>query len=488
MTWQFLLDWWGHLLLAIYLLTAPLTCYHAVTRKSDDRAAIGWVGLVLLSPLWGTLAYWILGVNRVRRAATLSKNDNQALNTQRTTLLSILGGTSQIVASDACIKPELSRFIARVHPVPLLANNSVELLIEGDVCYPKMLAALNEAKSTIALMSYIFDSGKWGDQFVEALYQAKERGVEVRVLIDAVGARYSPKYIPDILKERGIPVAIFNPSRTLYRLPYLNLRNHRKLLCTDGRVAFIGGMNIRDACVIADAPAEPVHDIHFAVQGGIIAQLMSAFAEDWSYATGEVLEEDPWFQLDLIDSPETMTATARVIPDGPDEDIGKLRWALLGAIHSAQRNIWIQSPYFIPDDVLLSALSCAAMRGVDVTIIVPAKPNIAAVGWASQVKQLRLLETDCKVWYQEGQFSHAKWMTVDDDWSFIGSANWDPRSMRLNFELNIEVYDKKLATELVRFAKSQMLLSRRISKKELSNLSVFKQLRNGLARLFSPYL
>ena len=270
----------------------------------------------------------------------------------------------------------LARVVGGVVERPLLPGNRIEPLINGDEAFPAMLEAIQQARQTVSFCTYIFDRDEVGVAFARALGEATRRGVEVRVLIDATGTRYSWPTILRTLRREGVRYARFLPSFALWHLMAMNLRTHRKILVTDGRVGFTGGMNIRVGHCLQRQPRSPVQDIHFRVRGPVVTQLQEVFADDWLFTTGESLRGEAWFP-----KPEMAgQVLARGVPDGPDEDFEKLRWTLLGALAIARYSVRIVTPYFLPDPALVSALNLAAMRGVQVDIMLPAKSNLPFVG------------------------------------------------------------------------------------------------------------
>ena len=308
-----------------------------------------------------------------------------------------------------------------------------------------------------------------------------KRGVEVRVLVDAVGSRYTWPPILGRLRRAGVRAARFLPSLMPYRLPFANLRNHRKLLVVDGRVGFTGGMNIRKHFWPGEHAAV---DLHFRVDGPLVGQLQETFAEDWAFTTREHLSGEAWF-------PPLSAAggvLARGIADGPDEDFESLRTVLLGALATARTSVRIITPYFLPDTALITALSVAALRGVQVDILLPEKGNLPVVQWATYAQLWQVLQPGCRIFLTAPPFDHTKLMVVDGVWSLIGSANWDPRSLRLNFEFNVECYDAALALELEGVVAARLRNARRLTMAQVDARSLPARLRDGLARLLSPYL
>ena len=215
-----------------------------------------------------------------------------------------------------------------------------------------------------------------------------------------------------------------------------------------------------------------------------MAQLQSVFVDDWAFCTGELLQGQPWFSTVVPDGP----VLARGISGGPDDDFETLRLTLLGAIACARSSVLVVTPYFLPDASLIAALNVAALRGVQVDIVLPAENDLALVKWASTALLWQVLERGCRVWLSPPPFDHTKLMLVDELWTLLGSANWDPRSLRLNFEFNVECYDRGLATSLTDLVRSKIRQSRPLNLADMDGRSLPIRLRDGVARLFSPYL
>ena len=264
----------------------------------------------------------------------------------------------------------------------------------------------------------------------------------------------------------------------------MNLRNHRKFLIVDGTKGFTGGMNIRVGHLRASKPRSPIRDIHFCVEGPAVAQFVDVFAEDWLFTTDEVLEGDAWRSRQ-----EVVGAVAiRGIPDGPDRDLDKLHWTMLAALATAKHSVRIATPYFLPDEALITALNLAALRGVRVEILLPQTTNLRLVKWAEMHQLGHLIRRGCKVVLTKGVFDHSKLFVVDDVWSLVGSANWDPRSLRLNFEFDIECYDVELASTLNGLLDEKAVGGQTLSMSDLQNRHPIIKARDAIARLASPYL
>lgn len=470
---------WPHLAAACDLLAAILASVHALLNKRDSRAAALWIGVVWLVPLFGPLLYLVLGVNRIRRRAI-------SLGVHGTVTRPIPENYGEPQQVEAEHLKMLARVVSRVVAQPLIPGNKIQPLINGDEAFPAMLSAIESAEKSISLCSYIFDNDASGKQFVAALGRAVSRGIEVRVLVDAAGARYSWPSIIRKLRHEKVPCARFLPSSLFapWKVATVNLRNHRKVLAVDGRIAFTGGMNIRHGNVLGDKPKRPVQDLHFRIEGPAVTQLQEAFANDWAFTTGEVLEGLNWLP-DLEDSGEVV---ARVITDGPDADFEKLTWTLLAALTEAQTSVQILTPYFLPDTALVTALNLAALRGVKVDIIMPVKNNLPYVQWASRAMWWQVLKRGCRIWLTPPPFDHSKLMIVDGHWVLMGSANWDARSLRLNFEMNVELYGRDFAQQMERIVQKKLHGAHEVTLGEVDERRLPVKLRDAAMRLFAPFL
>lgn len=466
---------WPVVLAAVSMAASTAASVHVLLYKEDPRSSLGWLGLIWLVPFGGAMLYVLFGINRIVRRARLLRARPEPDKPP-----------AQVPAADIRLPigdqwRELRTTMDRVTGTPLLAGNGIDLLHNGEECYPRMLDAIGTAGRSAALSSFMLSNDEWGRRFIDALTDAAVRGVEVRVLIDGVGQYYTYPPIGRELRRRGIPVALFIHSLLPWRMPYLNLRSHRKILVADGTLGFTGGMNI--SAKHTGAPPR-ARDLHFRVRGPVVAQMVQVFAGDWAFATGEHLKGDAWF----CTQEPAGHALARGIADGPDEDFGTCRWALLAGIGAARRRLLVATPYFLPDEELIAALSHAALRGVEVNILLPGTNNWPFVQWAAASLLGRLLEAGCRIWFSRGTFDHSKYFVVDGTWCLVGSANWDPRSLRLNFEFNLEAFDEDLAANLERHGDSLIHDARALTRAELDGRSFPVQLRDGVARLLTPYL
>ena len=429
--------------------------------------------LLWVLPALGVALYILLGVNRVQRRAAKMR---RGLLRHRTLTQLPPGEPGTHFAP-------LARLVTEVAGRPLVPGNSIEPLLNGAEAYPAMLQAIAAAQRSIMLGSYIFDGDGVGAQFVEALLAARSRGVEVRVLIDDVSCRFSRYPASKPLARAGVTLGIFNPPLVPARLHAANLRNHRKIMVVDGALGFTGGMNIARR-YWRDGPENAFRDLHFRLRGPVVAHLAEVFCDDWAFTSGETLRGEKWFPAIA----PAGSVLARGIESGPDEAFERVRWAIIGALNAAQRSVRILTPYFIPDSTLISCLNAAALRGVDVDIVLPEETDLPHVRWAAFGQLWQVLDLGCHVYLRPGPFDHAKLMVVDGAYVLLGSANWDARSLRLNFEFDVECYSVELGAHLDGLIGARISQSRPYSLAQVNRRPLAVKLRDGTARLFAPYL
>jgi cardiolipin synthase len=457
-----------------HLLLAVGVTIHVLLYKRETNTSAAWIGLAWLAPIMGSVLYLLLGINRVRRRAISMRGGRS------TDLVEQQGGGS---GRDDHLA-HLERAGHRITRRPAERGNSVSILRSGDEAYPVMIAAIETAQRSVVVSSYIFRADTAGMQFIDALIRATRRGVEVRVLIDGIGAGYFVSHTFGLLRRARVPVARFMHSSLPWRMPFLNLRSHKKILGIDGRVAFAGGLNIGGENLVHDHPAHPVIDTHFRFEGPVVAQLTDVFADDWAFTTGEQLAGERWYpQLSPVDGGSSI---ARVVTSGPDQDLEKIEFVILEAIACARGSVKIMTPYFLPDERIMTGLSLAAFRGVDVDIVLPEHSNHPTLDWGARAQIGPLLAAGCRIWTHPAPFDHSKLMTVDNTWCLVGSSNWDVRSFRLNFELDLEVYDPALAAQINTLIGAQQ--HSRILPQQIQSRSFPVRIRDGAARLMLPYL
>lgn len=463
-----------YLLASLHIVLAAVSVYHILLYKRDTRSATGWIMACIFIPYGGPVSYYLFGINRVRTRARGIRRPFFRVRFE--------AGQSSTAPSI-----ELARGLEsvgqRITGRMLSEANAVDVYHNGEEAYPAMLESIVNARRRIFLATYILKTDRTGTAFADALGDAVGRGVDVRVLVDGIGELYSRPKPSRFLRRRGISVGRFLPPRLLPPSVYLNLRNHRKLLVVDNSVAYAGGMNISDEHTSVNGARRSVTDVHFGFRGPIISDLAAVFDHDWQFTTGQdtATEEDPVPPMDA-------DARCRVIPDGPDDRLDALALTIQGVIGAAADTVDIMTPYFLPSRELMASMQAAALRGVQVRVVLPGKNNLFFVHWANRNVLAELLEWGIDAYYQPAPFCHSKLLCVDDQYCLVGSANLDPRSLRLNFELGVEILCAALNADLRAHIDQVIAVSEPITLHALASRSTPVRLRDSLVSLLSPYL
>ncbi len=448
-------------------------------RRPDS--AMAWLLVISFLPFAGLLLYSLFGSyrlpqRRVRRHSRLQQEFNQ--------LRLRLEHHPQFAPPrlDAEIQASV-RLAERLGYYQTLGGNSLELMTDTDEVIDALIAEIDQAKNHVHLLYYIFADDETGHRVVEALTRAVARGVKCRALIDAVGSRPFFKTLAPKMREAGILVQAALPVNLFRRkAARIDLRNHRKLAIIDGAVAFTGSQNIvnanyghKDLCW---------RDMSVRLRGPVVIHLQSVFVIDWYFETDEILSHDDYFPL-----PEVAGNLAvQLLPSGPSYPTENYQRAVTFALHQARRRVIITSPYFIPDEPLLQAVQVAALRGVDVEIILPRRCDQKLVGAAGKAYYEDILKTGARLFLYEDGLLHAKTVSVDDEIAMIGSSNFDIRSFVLNFELSLLVYGRE-ATQMLREKQLAYLANAtELTWPEWRDRPAPVRLLQNVARLFSPLL
>ena len=471
----------GALFAVLGFVWAVLCAAHALLHKKDPQSALAWVACVMLLPFLGSLAYSLFGISRADSLAGRLLDDASRRQDSSDRIL------DRRLNEDADASLPEAWHALRVGLTltgrQMMRGNKLKLLKNGEEAYPAMLEAIGQARRTVYLSTYIFRGDRTGQAFADALADAAARGVDVRLIVDGLGGMiYSWRKPWRKLESRGVKVQRFLPPRLWPPMFAVNLRTHRKVLACDGEIAFTGGMNIGDHHLVTLPGRGRVQDVHFCCTGPVAACLQEAFLMDWAFVTR--LPTMP----SGVQPQEQGDSHCRLVFDGLGRRREVIHELLCGVIGAARTRVTVFTPYFIPPRELIGALSAAARRGVRVDIVLPEKNNLFYVHHASRRFQERLVETGVRVWYQPPPFAHTKLLLVDDWYALIGSANLDPRSLFLNFELNVEVADTAFRRELDAYADDVIARSRRMLPADYRKLGLTARLFDALCWLLSPYI
>lgn len=449
---------------------------------------LAWILGILLIPVAGPLLYYLIGERRVRRRAR--KIHRRAAPILQA-LASVAGGTEG-AAKAAVVEPhsdladslpQLAELSGKLGINAITSNNSVEAFLRAPETYESILRAIDEARHHIHLEYYIFRPDATGRMLLERLAAKARQGVEVRLLLDGIGSWMTRHRFLRPLMEAGGQVATFLPAIPWRRTWHLNCRNHRKLVVVDARVAFTGSQNIGDEYRGLLRPLGPWKDTHLRIEGPAVRQIQEVFIEDWFFAAEENLADEVY----LSSQAAAGSSLVQVIPTGPDQAHPILAHVLFAALALARKSIRISTPYFVPGPGLIAALQHAALRGIDVEILIPSRTDSKIVLWAGRSYYPELARAGVRIHEFRHGMLHSKVVSIDDTWTLIGSANMDVRSFLLNFEVTALVFDAQISRQLKADFAADVARSKHIvpGNREPRLLTAILE---GAARLLSPLL
>jgi len=480
-------------IIAVVLVTMQLVIIFGfvLLERRQPAATLAWVLAVLLLPGLGVVLYVVFGSTRMRRATKRAQEIEQRVErTLENKGLALL--PRSLDASMAKLEPRTRALIKlgnTVSTTPASTSNRTEVLNNAAATYRAILSAIAEATDHIHVEFYIIQPDRTGISLRDRLVARAKDGIEVRVVCDAVGSLPLPEDFWKPLTEAGGRFAWFSPVNPLYRFrrrDRIDFRNHRKIVVVDGRIGFTGGINIGKEYLGLDPDIGHWRDTHMLIEGPAVLGLQQAFAEDWLAAADEHLDDKRYFPEPQ--SPPPGDCIVQVVDSGPDRNWTPIQRIHVQAIALAQQRVWITSPYFVPDSVVEETLITAALRGVDVRLLLPSKSDNALVGFASRAYYAELLEAGVRVYEYARGFVHAKTMIVDSWVGTVGSANMDIRSFQLNFELNAFVLGDNFCAALEREFVEDLQDAREVTLEQVRATAYWRRLVQGLARLLSPLL
>lgn len=453
---------WGAATAILWVALALWAAWHALLHKRLAQSRLLWLFGIGAFPIVGAMVYALIGVDRIGRRATIKELRNQDVRSELSALLEVDRAHGELPLEFDGLPDHLddyARLLARLSRYRAATQNRVDLIDGGDRLFPRLLGAIDAAQSFVVIETYIYDCDAIGTQVLNALRRAAKRGVRCFLLYDAIGSLNLDLVAVSEAQADGVRISPF-ASRSLLRGRFqINLRNHRKIVVIDGTLGFTGGTNISARHTTRKDVGITSEDCHFEIKGLAVHQLMASFAEDWHYATGEKLVEPTFFPASV----PAGDATCRVLPSGPDGDREVWHKTVVAGIHNATGVIRLQSPYFIPDEALVMALTTAAHRGVEVQVLVPARSDHRYVDWAMASFLADLVAAGVQVWRREPPFVHSKLFVLDDVWAAVGSANVDPRSFHLNYELNLGIVGEDTLAQIVTYFEGQLARSEQLS-------------------------
>lgn len=481
----------------MHVMAFLMVAIHCLKNRRESSSALLWIFVAGGFPLIGPLFYLWFGINRVPQKAWHKHYSDQKFLSERKAREDEAMPLNYWRAVHDSLATEPTDVFARelnsamnvvLSDYPLLGGNSIEPLVTGDQAFPPMIEAISKAKNHIHIQTFIIGNDRIGKQFLDLLKQKAESGVSVRFMYDRFGSTHA-LFGGLIKKYRNIPnlqIEGWTQANPIKRQFQINLRNHRKIMIVDGKIAFTGGINLQvNNVTTPDEP--PIRDYHFKIEGPIVQELQYTFLRDWYFMTdedAEILLQESYF-------PHT-TATGdipvRVINGGPTSELEALTDVFFTAIVSARKQLLAVTPYFVPTLDIMRAFRSAALRGVDVRLIVPKDNNHIYAGLAGRSHYDDLLSAGVRVFERKSPFLHAKALLVDDMLAIVGTANLDARSMRLNYETNLAVYSNNFANRLKEIIIEEMSMSDEIDLFTWRNRPVQQRMAENFCNLLSPIL
>ncbi|MCA9162740.1 MAG: cardiolipin synthase [Pirellulaceae bacterium] len=463
-----------------YLATWSLIPHVLLKRTTHTSGALAWIFTIVFVPFVGAMLFGIFGTNRWENRPRMQRSAKLAI--------------------DSRLPRDADAWIAGPHQLhdwqpiaqaarnstgrPVMAGNTVQLYADTHRSIEAIESIIRSAQRWIHIEFYIWRHDEIGTKLRDLLIEKAQAGIQIRFLFDGIGSIQLSRHFLRPLRDAGVQVAPFTPGIRLWHILSLNLRNHRKLVVTDQQMAFTGGMNIGDEYLHPTEMYGRWRDTQLTLTGPAAAQFQQVFAQDWLYATGEELTDDAYFPTPR----ESGAVPTQVVADGPDDEVDTLYILAVAAIGQAKHRVTLTTPYFVPPDGLAVALSAAARRGVDVRMMVANRGNFLWTFQAGRSYYDRLLDCGVKIYeYNRGLF-HPKTLTVDGQWSLVGTANWDFRSLFLNFELAVALFDPQVAETLEAHFEQDKQFADEICSRQWRQRSRWRILHEQFWRIFAPTL
>lgn len=481
------MTFWSYTTLGIvivYALMIIATVYTVLHERRDPVKAVSWIAVLILIPIGGLVVFLFFGQS-YRKQKIFSRKEIKEL------ALVENFSRSQIKEIDDMTEESI---IKNRHIIKLLLNNSkslltmdneMEILKNGAQTFDSIKQALRSAKSTIHLEYYIIEDDDLGNEIADILCERARQGVEVRVIFDDVGSWSLSRSYISRLRRAGVKIHCFMPVVFPWLTSKINYRNHRKIIVIDSEIGFTGGLNIADR-YIHGTKRGVWRDTHLRIEGSAVRMLQLTFITDWLFATKELLNYDEkYFPKTTFQGSKV---AMQIAVSGPDSDYATIMQAYFAAITNAKRHIYISTPYFLPNETILTALKVASLSGIDVRIMLPARSDSKMVHWASRSYFTELMEAKIKIYLYQDGFNHSKIVTIDGTFSSVGTANMDVRSFEDNFEITAMIYDQKVTEVLENQLSDDLGQCVRLNLHRWNARKHQDNFKESVARLFSPLL
>ncbi|WLR44314.1 cardiolipin synthase [Bacillus carboniphilus] len=482
------MDYFNGFFTFIFILNILLSLFVVFLERKSVTATWAWVLILNFIPLLGFILYLIFGQNLSRRK--IFKWDQEVFPAIKEKLANQMAHLSENPSSYYYEEIIESKEIIYMHmnnsDAPLTLQNDVRIFTDGQEKFDQLFKDIEQAKDHIHLIYYIFRSDDLGTKLGDLLIKKAKQGVKVRLLYDASGSRAIGKKFLKRLNEAGILTEPFFPSKIPFFNYRINYRNHRKLVIIDGNIGYIGGFNVGDEYLGKDQHFGYWRDTHLRIVGGAVNDLQARYMLDWNQASKEQMVYKEYYHFNEEETKEGLGI--QVVSSGPDSKWEQIKNGYIKMILTAKEYIYLQTPYFIPDESLLDALTIASLSGIDVRVMIPNKPDHPFVYWATYSHVGQLLKAGAKVYTYEKGFLHSKCIVVDGKVSSVGTANIDVRSFRLNFEVNAFIYDDEIAHNLTSIFHEDCLNSSILTYHQYQSRSLKIRFKESISRLLSPIL
>jgi cardiolipin synthase len=476
-----ILQWLPNTIIAI---TAVFVVFLIVIRKGDPLRTVSWIMVIVSLPLIGIFLYVFFGRNyrkekifsrkglaEIEKFGSLIDEQYSIITTDNTTY-------DDAISS----KKHLMTLALKSSKALLTFYNKVTVLNNGKETFDSIIKELEKAKHHIHLEYYIIEDDETGKKIRDILIKKAKEGIEIRLIYDDVGSWSLDEEFLSPLTDAGVEHYAFMPVRFPRFTNKINYRNHRKIIVIDGKVGFVGGLNIADRYINGNPEIGSWHDTHLCIKGEAASALQVVFLTDWYFVSGIFINSETYINRYKVKD----TCLTQIVTSGPDSDWASIMQVYFYAISSAKKHVFISSPYLLPNESILTALKTVALSGVDVRIMLPKKSDSHLVFWASLSYVTELLEAGIKIYFYTEGFNHGKLLMVDGVFVSVGTANMDIRSFDQNFEVNALIYDTDIAEKMESDFLTDLSKSEIASLEEWNNRSKWSLIRESFARLFSP--
>ncbi len=468
--------WLGLVAVAGLYAVGILHVLHALMHVRTSQGTIAWVIFLTTIPFLAIPLYWLLGRTRFSRNVGGRRENDERLGRLAQSMYERLRELEVDIPQDNAFE----RAARILGGLPFTRGNRLEPLIDGDETFERIFSAISGAENYLCVNFFIVKNDTLGTRFQQALSERAQAGVRVYFLFDEVGSHKLPRRYLNELKAAGVECHSFGINRFWWSRFQLNFRNHRKIVVSDGKVAFIGGLNVGDEYLGRDQRFGAWRDTHLEMCGPVVQAVQLVFLEDWFWAANQVPE------LAWDTRPESADQVAAIIPTGPADPLDSWQLVVAEAANSARRKLWIASPYFVPDEGVLTALQAAAIRGVDVRILIPERADHLLVWLSAFSYYEQSIPFGVKLFRYQRGFLHQKVMLIDERLASVGTANLDNRSFRLNFEITAFSPDPVFVSEVERMLAADFQEAREAKLEDFTGKPFLFRAACRAARLFSP--